>query len=148
MSVPPSQSGNGQQAADFTLLTDIPVLSGATLDNDRSLILGDRDRWSGRVVLKLWKPVGETVLFYQQQMPAYGWEPLMAATSGVTILSYVRGDRAATVQIEGGAMWGTMVTVMVSPRQSGGGGANGYDTPRASSPERIRSEPLPSSSRR
>jgi len=152
-SLPPSQGGD--QPADFTLLTDIPIASGATMDNDRSLILGDRDRWTGRVVMKLWKSGPEVTAFYQQQMPAFGWEPVMAVTSGISVLSYTRADRAATVQVENGSMWGATVSVTVAPRHSGAGAgaampaaSPGYDAPPRPAPvERVRSEPLPPSRR-
>lgn len=153
-SLPPSQGGD--QPIDFTLLTDVPILSGATMDNERSLILGDRDRWTGRVVMKVWKPAIESTAFYQQQMPAFGWEPVMAVTSGISVMSFTRGDRAATVHIEGGTMWGSTVSLTVAARHSSfGTGASlgagaavpspAYEPmPRPAPVERVRSEPLPS----
>lgn len=150
-SLPQTQAGDPQQQPDFSLLTDIPVPSGATMDNERSLILGDKDRWTGRVVMKLWKSAPDANVFYQAQMPAFGWEPIMAATSGISVMAYVRGDRAATVQIESSTMWGSTVSIIVGhragiqptgtqPTGSQGYGAQGnYGAP----PERIRSEPLP-----
>lgn len=115
-SLPQTQAGDPQQQPDFALLADIPIPSGATMDNERSLILGDKDRWTGRVVMKLWKSAPEATAFYQQQMPAFGWEPIMAATSGTSVMSYVRADRAATVQVESGSMWGATVRVTVAQR--------------------------------
>lgn len=121
-SLPPTQAGDPTQAPDFQLLTDIPIPAGATMDNERSLILGLRDRWTGRLVMKVWKSGPETTAFFQQQMPAFGWEPVMAVTSGISVLSYTRGDRAATVQVENGAVWGATVAVTVAPRHASGTG--------------------------
>jgi len=115
-SLPQTQAGDPQQQPDFALWADIPIPAGATMDNERSLILGDKDRWTGRVVMKLWKSAPEATAFYQQQMPAFGWEPIMAATSGISVMSYVRADRAATVQVESGSMWGATVRVTVAQR--------------------------------
>lgn len=152
-SLPQAQAGDPAQPVDFQLLTDIPIPSGATMDNQRSLILGDRDRWTGRVVMKLWKGPTEATQFYQQQMPAFGWEPIMAATSGVSVMAYVRGERAATVQVESSAMWGATVSVTVGQRAvpagsgavgAGGTGTGGSYTPAPATPG-VRSEPLPSS---
>lgn len=147
-SLPQTQAGDPQQQPDFTLLTDIPIPSGATMDNERSLILGDKDRWTGRVVMKLWKSAPVANQFYQTQMPAFGWEPIMAATSGVSVSAYVRGDRAATVQVESSAMWGATVSVIVGQRQASQPAptayGNSYDAPKAAPVEKIRSEPLPS----
>ena len=118
-SLPQTQAGDPQAPMDFQLLADIPIPSGATMDNDRSLILGDRDRWTGRVVMRVWKSAPEAVAFYQQQMPQFGWEPVMAATSGISVMAYTRGDRAASVQIERGTMWGATVSVIVGHRPDG-----------------------------
>ncbi|CAA7624409.1 hypothetical protein [Magnetospirillum sp. UT-4] len=152
--LPPVQSGDPGQAPDFTLLTDIPIPSGATMDNDRSLVLGDRDRWTGRVVMKLWKSAPEATAFYQSQMPNFGWEPVMAVTSGISVMSYTRGDRAATVQVESGSMWGAKVSVTVAPRHTGPGSMPAAapmpaptNIPVAAPVERVRSEPLPPSRR-
>ncbi len=150
-SLPHTQAGDPQQPMDFKLLTDIPIPSNATMDNERSLILGDRDRWTGRVVMKLWKSAPDATNFYQQQMPAFGWEAIMAATSGISVMSYVRGDRAATVQVES-AFIGSVVLVTVGPRATGlapAAASSGayYDAPKAAPVERIRSEPLPASRR-
>lgn len=148
--LPQSQSGDGQPA-NFQLVTDIPIPSNATMDNGRSLILSDRDRWTGRVVMKLWHSANDMVGFYQQQMPAYGWEPVMSVTSETSVLSYTRGDRAATVQIDKASVWGSTVSVTVAPRQAGGaamgggGASSSYDIPAAPRPapvERVRAEPL------
>ena len=149
-SLPHTQAGDPAQQPDFNLLTDIPIPSGATMDNERSLILGDKDRWTGRVVMKLWKSAPDANQFYQSQMPAFGWEPIMAATSGISVMAYVRGDRAATVQIESSAMWGSTVSVIVghraattAPAAAPAAGGGYYDAPRAAPQEKIRSEPLP-----
>lgn len=119
-SLPPAQSGDPQVPPDFSLLADIPIPATATLDNDHSLILGDRDRWTGKVVMRVQKSAPEMAAFYQQQMPGFGWETVMAATSGVTVLTFVRADRAASVQIEPGSMWGATVQVIVGPRGNSG----------------------------
>ncbi|MBC7905322.1 MAG: hypothetical protein H7Y60_01070 [Rhodospirillaceae bacterium] len=155
-SLPHTQAGDPKQPLDFQLLTDVPIPSGATMDNERSLILGDRDRWTGRVVMRLWKSAPDATNFYQQQMPSFGWEPIMAATSGISVMSYVRGERAATVQVES-TMLGSVVSVTVGPRVSGvavGAGASAmpgpapagyYDNPPKAAPaEKVRSETLSS----
>lgn len=160
-SLPQTQTGDPTQPMDFNLLTDIPIPAGATMDNDRSLILGDRDRWTGRVVMKLWKSAAESTNFYQQQMPSFGWEAIMAATSGVSMMSYIRGDRAATVLVER-SMVGSIVSVTVGPRAVGQGPAAAGSSSSAKAgeptvpappgyydaPLKPRSEPLAATPRR
>lgn len=151
--LPPSSaaSASGDQPANFQLVTDIPIPSGATMDNDRSLILSDRDRWTGRVVMTLFNSANEVTAFYQQQMPNFGWQPMMSVTAETSVLTYVRGDRAATVQIERRTVYGSVVSVTVAPKQSDGGGPSSsygggsYDpspAPRSAPSGGIRAEPL------
>ncbi|MEW5726276.1 MAG: hypothetical protein AB1918_00480, partial [Pseudomonadota bacterium] len=138
----PATAAGDSAPPEFSLVTDIPIPAGAEMDNERSLILSDRDRWTGRVVMKLWKSAAEATAFYQAQMPGFGWEPVMSVTSGISVLSYTRGDRAATVQIEKSQLWGSTVLVTVAPRQAGTipaapPPANGYGTRTP-----VRAEPL------
>ncbi|MGE5503730.1 MAG: hypothetical protein ACM31L_04840 [Actinomycetota bacterium] len=149
----PSTSAAGEALPNLQLVTDIPIPPNSTMDNDRSLILSDRDRWTGRVVLKQSQSPSEITAFYQQQMPNFGWQAVMSVASEISVMTYTRGDRAATVQVERGTVYGSTVLVTVAPRQSdSGAGATsvGYEppSPRSAQPERIRSEPLSSPSRR
>jgi hypothetical protein len=145
-----------QPLANTQLLTDIPIPNNASMDNERSLVLADRDHWVGRVVMRFWQNTGELTAFYQAQMPGFGWEPVMSVTSATSILTYTHGDHAATVQIEDSTLGlKTQVSITVAPRQALNGGANGsyggggnsYGTTGSSSdynrPGTIRSEPLP-----
>jgi len=149
------QQQSDQQVANIQLVTDIPIPPNATMDNERSLILSDRDHWTGRVVMRFWQSTGELAAFYQAQMPAFGWEPVMAVTSETSVLSYIRSDRAATVQIEKSMLGlNSVVSVVVAPRQSGGAASSGGgyqpSTSGYSAPSRqpVRAETLDSSSRR
>lgn len=131
--LPQSQSDSG--VANAQLVTDIPIPANATMDNERSLILSDRDHWTGRVVMRFWTGPAELTAFYQSQMPAFGWEPVMSVTSGTTVLSYTRSDRAATVQIEKAMLgFNSVVWVTVAPRQAGAAGGGGAIRPDAPPP--------------
>ncbi|CAA7613164.1 conserved exported hypothetical protein [Candidatus Terasakiella magnetica] len=150
-----SAQSSPDQQPNFQLVTDIPIPAGATMDNDRSLILSDRDRWTGRVVMTLGNSANEVTSFYQVQMPNFGWQPMMSVTAETSILTYLRGDRAATVQIERRTVYGTTVSVTVAPKQSdapsgsySGGSSAMEAAPRPAPSERVRSEQLPPPSRR
>ncbi|OAN50257.1 hypothetical protein A6A04_02315 [Paramagnetospirillum marisnigri] len=151
--LPPTSGTASDQPVNFQLVTDIPIPAGATMDNDRSLILSDRDRWTGRVVMTLSNSANEVTAFYQSQMPNFGWQPMMSVTAETSVLTYLRGDRAATVQVERRTVYGTTVSVTVAPKQSDASSV-GYESspaPRAapSSSGGIRSEQLaPPASRR
>lgn len=51
-------------------------------------------------------------------MPKFGWQPVMSVQSGVSILMFIRGERAATIQIERRTLRGSTVSITVAPRQT------------------------------
>lgn len=120
-----SSDGNSGIAQNFSLLTDIPIPPDSALDVDRSLILGDLDRWTGRIVLNVGLGATPTFALYQTQMPNFGWDPIMSVQAGISVLSFTRGERAATVQIESRTLGGSITTITVAPRQSGTPAATG-----------------------
>jgi len=101
----------------FQPLTDIPIPSGAKLDTEPSLILGPPDHWIGRAVLKVGMPVNDTTVFYQNQVPSFGWELITVVQGKISNLTFSRADRVASFQIEGGTLGGSTVTIIMSPRQ-------------------------------
>ncbi len=103
----------------FSLLTDIPIPPDSSLDVEKSLILGDLDRWTGRIILNVGQSATRAFQLYQAEMPNFGWEPIMSVQAETSVLSFTRGERAATVQIEGRTLGGSTVSVTVAPRNTG-----------------------------
>ena len=112
-----SASGNETERS-FALLTDIPIPPGASLDVEKSLVLGDLDRWTGRVILDVDQSSTKAFALYQAEMPNFGWQPIMSVQAGVSVLTFTRGERAATIQIENRTLRGSTVSITVAPRQT------------------------------
>lgn len=101
--------------ADFQPVTDIPIPEGASLDTERSLILSSRDQWTGRVVMKVGIPAAKAFAFYQQEMPNFRWTPVMSVQSDISVLTFTRENRAATVQVQARRLIGSLVTITIAP---------------------------------
>ena len=58
-------------------------------------------------------------------MPGFGWQEITRVRAEVSVLSYTRSGRAATIQIAGTTLGGSEVNFTVSPQAQGpiGGGA-------------------------
>lgn len=116
-----SKEGEAKSAAAATPayqpVSDVPIPSGTAIKPERSLILGSGDSWLGRMVLDLKLNSTQAFTFYQEQMGAYGWQEVTAVQGKNSILTYVRGERAATLEITPGSMSGSTVSVTVSPRK-------------------------------
>ena len=93
---------------------DIPIASGDTVDVDKSLLLNSGDQWIGRAVLRSSQNMEDAFTYYQSNMAEYGW---MTVTSKVSVLTFEKASRVATVQIEGSGMRSSYISVTVSPRE-------------------------------
>jgi len=131
-----SADGKSGIEKNFSLLTDIPIPPDSTLNVERSLILGDLDRWTGRIVLNVGQGATPTFALYQTQMPDFGWAPIMSVQAEISVLSFTRGERAATVQIESRTLGGSIATITVAPRQTGATPGTGGSAPAQVPPAR------------
>ncbi|MGD9535729.1 MAG: hypothetical protein AB7P52_03070 [Alphaproteobacteria bacterium] len=118
----PSSSASGGAAATTTAvrgISDVPMPSGADQVVDDSLVLGSLDRWTGRLVLETGLSPVSAFAFYRDRMPNYGWEPLASIQTDVSVLSFSRGERIATIQIESRSLLfgGSRVAITMAPRQ-------------------------------
>lgn len=100
----------------FGRFTDIPVPKGADMDADRSLVLGSREAWVGRLVLHVTDTPATMYDFYARQMPGFGWRPITSLRGEVSTLTFQRGDRVATVELQSRTLWGSEVRLTMSPQ--------------------------------
>jgi len=96
---------------------DIPIASGDTVDVDKSLLLNSGDQWIGRAVLRSSQNMEDAFTYYQANMAEYGWMTVTSAQSKVSVLTFEKASRVATVQIEAGGMVSSYISVTVSPRE-------------------------------
>jgi len=111
----PSQSGIIGEP-NFTQFNDIPVPAGADMDLERSLVLGEQDTWIGRLVMTVSANPGKTFDFYFGEMPRFGWSPVTTIRAETSVLTYVRADRIATIQVQGRTITGSIVSMTISPK--------------------------------
>ena len=116
------QEGRPNQPT-FSDFQDIPIPAGAQVITERSLVLGVRDAWIGRLVLKSKLNVVAAFHFFKQRTTEFGWQEITSVRSAVSILSYTKGERVLTVQIQSHSWGGAEVSMTVSPR--------GADTPES-----------------
>ena len=108
-------AGGADLHATFQPITDIPIPSGTTLDAQNSLILGGGDQWTGRLVLNINSSHSEAFALYTTQMPQFGWELLSSVQSETSLLTFVRGERATTIEIrEGRSTTGCLVRITMT----------------------------------
>ncbi|NQV47546.1 MAG: hypothetical protein HQ504_07160 [Rhodospirillaceae bacterium] len=110
----------------FSRFPDLPMPVKAKLDMGKTLIFGTNDEWIGRLVVSASHSSNDMFDFYKQEMPGFGWQEITSIRSDTSVMTYTRGERVATIQIEDSALRGANVTVTVSPR-----GAQEFPPPAA-----------------
>jgi len=105
------------EPSKFEPLTDIPIPSGSKLDPDNSLILGGPENWVGRAVLNVNLSMADATVFYQKQMPSFGWDLVTVTQGKITSMTFTRPERVASLQIEPKTFGGSSVTIIMAPRQ-------------------------------
>ncbi len=114
----PEDTGASDQPR-LTRFSDIPVPTGAKMNIARSLILGPVDGWVGRLVFNAGANSQTIYQFYAREMPAFDWREITRVRAQVSILTYTRGARTATVQISAATLGGTIVSIIMAPSTRG-----------------------------
>ena len=105
-----------KRASAFQLFTDIPIPPGTSFDTENSLILGSGEGWTGRLIVKLSKGPPDAFAMYTTEMPEFGWKPIASVQSETSVLTFTRGNRAATIEIEARAITGSLIRITMTPQ--------------------------------
>jgi hypothetical protein len=137
----PSAKGDANEQAQpsFADFSDMPIPASARMDVDRSLILGPKENWLGRLVFHSSNSASESFDFYANGMQRFGWQSVAVVRGSISAMTYTRNDRVATIQIVGTTFGGSEVTITVSPQGGNGSSSFGGGAPRSGG---IQSAPL------
>ncbi len=117
----------------LTRFTDIPIPAGAKMNVTRSLILGPMEGWVGRLVFNAAAGTQTLFQFYTREMPRFDWQEISRVRAQVSILTYTRGARTATVQISSTTLGGSVVSVTMCALDPAQGADDGARGPRSAS---------------
>ncbi len=127
-------SAASREGSNLDIVNDVPIPSGAVLDNDRSLVLGRGSNWTGRLVFRVNRSSTSVFSLYQSEMPQFGWQIISVIQDEVGILQYVMGSRFATIRVAGSGFRGSRVSILMAPRtESGDSAPSSPGAPRAGS---------------
>jgi hypothetical protein len=98
-------------------LGDFSLPAGSKLDDASTLVVGTDTRWLGRVVLRTTLSPVDTYNHFFRTLTGAGWNLITALQGKTSGLTFSRGERIATVMIEGSTLSGTSVTILVTPRE-------------------------------
>lgn len=115
------QRPNGAPLEEVTVppnvmtIPGLPVPDGAEVVVGDTVLVGQDETWTGQVVLiaRGYRPIQITE-FMRKAMLNYGWEETAIVRSRRTSITYVQGERFATVRIMGREN-GTEMDIVVAP---------------------------------
>jgi hypothetical protein len=106
----------GTAVTGFAQFSDVPIPDGAKMDLERTLILGSKEKWIGRLALTTGQTPPVVFDLFQAKMAGYGWTEVAAVRSETSVLTFQGADRVATVQIQTTTLGTTLVDVTMAPR--------------------------------
>lgn len=102
--------------ASYTQFPDIPTPDGAQIVVDKTLVLGGGDTWTGQLVIHTGYQPFDMFEYYKQNMPGFGWNEITSVRAPTSVLTTLRQNRIATVQIRSRTLQGSEITITVSPQ--------------------------------
>ena len=115
----PATDKDGQPEATqaaFAQFHDIPIPGNAKMNMDRTLILGEKEAWIGRLVIDSRTAQAKLFDFFKHRTAQFGWQEITSVRSDTSVMTYTRGQRVATIQITSATLRGSKVTITVSPK--------------------------------
>ena len=116
---PPGADGGNKTVKptpSFDRFPDMPLPNGFEFDMQRTLVFGSNDTWFGRMVVLIAFGANEMFDFYKQELPRFGWQEVTSIRAPISVLTYTRGERVATIQVQSRTLGGSEVLVTVSPK--------------------------------
>ena len=115
-----------------TQIAGVALPDGYSLDSNRTIILGEGDRWIGRLSYSVNSSADAMFDFIRREMANFGWTEVAVVRAEASQLTYLSqgGDRVASILITRSTLYGAKVdmtvapstgsTITTAPRASGG----------------------------
>jgi hypothetical protein len=104
----------------FTRFPDLPIPPGGEIDLEKTFVFGSNESWFGRLTVDSTLDPNELFNFFKQEVPGFGWQEFTSIRSALSVLTYTRNRRVATIQITGRLLSGASASITVSPQESKG----------------------------
>lgn len=108
-SPPPPEATASQLAGDF------PLPPGAKVRPQDTLVMGTGNRWTGRIGMEVAGDAQNAFTYFRDNLPRAGWALNSSSFSKLSVLTFNKADRVATVQIQASTFGGNQVSITVTP---------------------------------
>ena len=90
---------NQKKVIEF-LLSDLPIPEDSSIKRDSTVLLGNGDNVSGRIMLDTSSSTAENLIFYSEEALASGWELMSSKVGEEITLIYFKNGRYATLEMQ------------------------------------------------
>ena len=90
---------NQKKVIEF-LLSDLPIPEHSSIKRDSTVLLGNGDNVSGRIMLDTSSSPAENLIFYSEEALASGWELMSSKVAEEITLIYFKNGRYATLEMQ------------------------------------------------
>lgn len=125
MSLAPSSGGNTDKdtrGGPPPQISGVALPEGYSLDVNRTIILGEGDRWIGRLSYSVNSSSDSMFDFIRREMTNHGWAEVAVVRAETSQLTYLSGggDRVASILIARSTLYGSKIDMTVSPAAGAG----------------------------
>lgn len=97
------------------LAGDVPLPQGAVIRQQDTLVMGSGASWMGRLSLTVSGEPQSVFAYFRDSMPGAGWTLTSSSFSKLSLLTFTKAERMATVQMQGSSFGGNEVLITVAP---------------------------------
>ena len=90
---------NQKKVIEF-LLSDLPIPEDSSIKRDSTVLLGNGDNVSGRIMLDTSSSPAENLIFYSEEALSSGWELMSSKVGEEITLIYFKNGRYATLEMQ------------------------------------------------
>lgn len=114
-STPVGSDSTVSEATAKQLAGDVPLPQGAVIRQQDTLVMGSGNTWMGRLNLTVPGDAQPAFAWFRDNLPAAGWTLTSSSFSKLSLLTFTKTERVATVQMQGSNFGGNEVLITVAP---------------------------------
>ncbi|MDI1274872.1 hypothetical protein [Polaromonas sp.] len=114
-STPVGSDSTVTEATAKQLAGDVPLPQGAVIKQQDTLVMGSGNTWMGRLSLTVPGEAQPAFAWFRDNLPAAGWTLTSSSFSKLSLLTFTKAERVATVQMQGSNFGGNEVLITVAP---------------------------------
>ena len=114
-STPVGSDSTVTEATAKQLAGDVPLPQGAVIKQQDTLVMGSGNTWMGRLSLTVPGEAQPAFAWFRDNLPGAGWTLTSSSFSKLSLLTFTKAERVATVQMQGSNFGGNEVLITVAP---------------------------------